>query len=186
MSLQSLGHVLNSLENQEKWRSRQQFKRILGVWPQIVGAAVSSQTQPVAMRQQTLQVATSSAAWAQNLAFERRRILTKLNAQLALNLTDIRFSTAQWRSTQFRGKRSIGDEQQIELWQQHPSHLPKNKVISRRNETIDNPKAAFARWAAVIQARSKQQPLCRSCHCPTPAGEIQRWSVCALCATKQW
>ncbi|NJL81148.1 MAG: hypothetical protein HC917_24425 [Richelia sp. SM2_1_7] len=38
-------------------------------------------------------------AWAQNLTFERQRLLKKLNKILPTPLVDIRFSTARWQRT---------------------------------------------------------------------------------------
>jgi predicted nucleic acid-binding Zn ribbon protein len=29
-------------------------------------------------------------------------------------------------------------------------------------------------------------PRCPQCQCPTPPGELERWSVCAVCATQRW
>jgi predicted nucleic acid-binding Zn ribbon protein len=44
--------------------------------------------------------------------------------------------------------------------------------------------AAFQKWADQIRWRSQGLPLCPQCRCPTPMGELQHWSVCALCAVK--
>lgn len=186
MPFNSLNQVLGSLENQDRWRQQQQFRQLLVCWTEVVGTAVSAQTRPLFIQRQVLQVATSSAAWAQNLAFERCRILKKLNASLPYHLTDIRFSTAQWRSTKFDANSSESDI----LWQSHPSYVssPTNRfssssALSSRPIPTD-PQTAFQEWAAIVQARSHHLPPCPVCQCPTPPGELQRWSICALCASK--
>jgi predicted nucleic acid-binding Zn ribbon protein len=132
-----------------------------------------------------LQVATSSAAWAQNLAFERRRILEKLNAQIGSSLIDIRFSTAQWHN---REESTQPIDTWLAIWQDHPSRLPGEPAqpASQPDDTNEHPEEAFQSWADMVKRRSQHLPLCPRCQCPTPQGELERWSVCALCAVKQW
>jgi predicted nucleic acid-binding Zn ribbon protein len=183
MSFKSLRQVLGFLESQDSWKGRRRFQQLLGCWAEIVGPAVAAQTRPVSMQRHVLQVATSSAAWAQNLAFERHRILEKLNTRLPLELTDIRFSTVHWRSDYSQNPYTSSAESA--LWQ-HPSQvadvpIPKSTPAA---ETHD-PHTAFRNWARVVRLRSQSLPLCPTCQCPTPAGELQRWSVCALCAAKK-
>lgn len=188
MTFQSLQHLIHAVETKPQWRSRRSFQALLNCWPEVVGAAVAAQTRPVAIQRHVLIVATSNSAWAQNLSFERLRLLDKLNHHLADylqsdTLQDIRFSTTQWSSPS-----SITIEQMEDLstWRLHPSRLPEpvNKPPTRpRCQTSDE---AFQRWSSLIQQRSRHLPLCPTCQCPTPPGELQRWSVCALCAAKGW
>ena len=186
MSLQPLNHVLSNLEKQESWRSRRQFSRILEIWPKAVGYAVAKQTRPVGLQRHILQVATASSAWAQTLVFERRQILEKLNAQLSLTLVDIRFSTAQWRSPQIKPRSS----EQSRLWREHPSwtstQTSSPESAAPSNLKANDPIAAFQQWAVRVQTDALHQPVCPSCNCSCPAGELKRWSVCAICATKRW
>lgn len=185
MSFKSLRQVLGFLENQDSWKGRRQFQQILACWFEVVGPAVAAQTRPVSMQRRVLQVATSSAAWAQNLAFERHRILEKLNARLPLGLTDVRFSTAHWQS-EYGQVSSMPLSETARLWQEHPSRVadvPTPKGISLPE--IPDPQAAFRNWARVVRLRSQNLPLCPTCQCPTPAGELDRWAICALCAAKK-
>lgn len=184
MSFKPLNRVLVSLQDQVQWQDHQQFRHLLQSWSEVVGPVVEAQTRPTAItKQSVLKVATSSSVWAQNLAFERHRILEKLNARLPKPLVDIRFSTTQWHS---RLKHRESDFRQ--LWQDHPSQLPGGQDRASQSDVTgaigQNP--AFRRWASLVQARSRRLPLCPTCQCPTPPGELKRWSVCALCAAKQW
>ncbi|MEP0771687.1 DUF721 domain-containing protein, partial [Trichocoleus sp. ST-U1] len=86
MSFKSLHHILGAIENQAAWQASQEFQRLLKCWPSVVGVAVQAQTRPISISRGVLSVATSSAAWAQTLTFERQRILQKLNAHLGSNL----------------------------------------------------------------------------------------------------
>lgn len=184
MSFKSLPQLLNSISNQESWRGRQQFQKLLACWFDVVGAAVAAQTRPVGIQRRVLQVATSSAAWAQNLAFERHRILEKLNQRLELDLTDIRFSTAHWQ-IEFR---QTGDENLSEaviLWREHPSRIT-GLPRSPQPLTPRDPQAAFRNWARAVRAQTQHLPLCPCCQSPSPEGELIRWSVCSLCAAQQF
>lgn len=182
MAWRSLNQVLGSFEQQPTWNHRQQFQRLLACWPEVVGAVVAGQTRPIALQRDVLQVATSSSVWAQNLMFERQRILDKLNARLRLSVKDIRFSTAHWYNG---GAETITSEAQ-KIWQQHPSRTGEPGFASTPLATPKDATAAFQSWAGRVRSRSQHLPLCPACRCPTPQGELQRWSVCSLCAAKAW
>ncbi|WP_413175118.1 DUF721 domain-containing protein [Anabaena azotica] len=184
MSLKSVNDILGILEIEAKWQE-QPFQRLLKCWGEIVGAAVAAQTRPLSVQRDILWVATSSAAWAQNLTFGRKAILFKLNQKLPAPLIDIRFSTAEWKRSPLPG-----NQPQMLSPQQHPSYLGINdlgKIISDTEiqATAENAQTIFADWAKAMQERSHNLPICPQCQCPTPPGELQRWSVCSLCAAKQ-
>jgi predicted nucleic acid-binding Zn ribbon protein len=185
MPFTSLHKVFTSLENQDAWKAQQQFQQLLDCWAQVVGKAVAAQTRPIALRRQVLYVATSSSTWAQNLAFERHRILQKLNPLLGMAISDIRFSNAQWYSSQ---KTAWVSTETSQIWQQHPSQLKTGSVKATDLLPVQphDPQTAFQTWEKVIKLQSQKLPLCPQCQCPTPAGELERWSICAHCATKAW
>jgi predicted nucleic acid-binding Zn ribbon protein len=186
MSFQSLRHVLGNLETRCPPQERQ-LQQIRQHWGEVVGAVVAAQSRPFALQRDVLQVATASSAWAQNLVFERQRILAKLNTLLGLSVVDIRFSTAHWKRSQ-KPQMAIGSEQQVKLWQEHPSSAGEQLRLPKLPPVQDptDPLQAFQRWAILMRSRSHQLPLCPQCQCPTPAGELARWRVCALCVTKLW
>lgn len=188
MTLTSLHQVLGVLETQENWHARQHFQGVVACWLDTVGSVVAAQTRPISIQRQVLQVATSSSAWAQNLMFERQRILAKLNGRVSSPLIDIRFSTALWQRPSRLNAAVEETSEQIKLWQAHPSRVALPQLGSSRLSTSlpRDPKTAFDAWAKRVQERSRQLPLCPTCRCPTPQGELQRWAVCALCAAKRW
>lgn len=182
MSFQPLNHVLSSLHKQERWREQRQFQCLLQCWTEVVGPVVSAQTRPVTISNRgILEVATSSSVWAQNLAFERHRVLEKLNARLLSSLTDIRFSTRYWQNG--LGRHQSSEPRQ--LWREHPSQVS-NPLSKAEKTSSQDSNTAFRHWTSVIQSRSRQLILCPKCDCPTPSGELKRWSVCAVCATQRW
>lgn len=190
MTLKSLNTVLNRLQHQYKRQGQEQFQRVMQCWPEVVGPVVAAQTRPLNLYRGVLKVATSSAAWSQNLIFERQRIITKLNQIAALTVTDIRFSPAQWHDTPTTS--FPGEQFQQELWQSHPSRAgDATRLIIKPSANPDDrdratPLSAFQGWAQAMRSRSRQFPLCPECQCPTPIGELQRWQVCAICAAKRW
>lgn len=184
MSLRSLQHILGTLQKQSRWQE-QPFQRLLKCWAEVVGAAVAAHTQPLSIGRGTLWVATSSAAWAQTLTFERQRILEKLNPRLPSPLVDIRFSTAQWHRSS--SSSPTASQSQDSLWRDHPScFVAAPRVPTSGTPNSSNPNAAFQHWAKVMQARTNGLPLCPQCRCPTPSGELERWTVCSICAAKKW
>ena len=183
MSFRSLHHILGTLQDQSRWQE-QPFQRLLKCWPDAVGAAVAAHTRPLSIGRGILWVATSSAAWAQTLTFERQRILEKLNPNLPSPLLDIRFSTAQWQRS--KDSSPLTSQSRDFLWREHPSRFANTPRVSHDTEQLNNPNAAFQHWAKVMQARTSGLPLCPQCRCPTPPGELQRWMVCSICAAKQW
>jgi predicted nucleic acid-binding Zn ribbon protein len=177
--MKSINDILAVLQQQAQWQE-QPFQRVLQCWAEIVGAA-ASHTQPLMIQRDVLWVATSSAAWAQNLTFKRQAILLKLNELLPKPLIDIRFSTASWQRPSEKQQ-----QQPTGLPEEHPSYLGSVSNIPRDHAPVaTNAQTAFAYWAEKMQERSHDLPLCPQCQSPTPPGELQRWQVCAICASKQ-
>lgn len=177
MSLNSLDKLLGAFVEQTGW-NEQPLQRVLNCWCDVVGVAVALHTRPVYVQRGVLSVATSSAAWAQNLTFERQRILAKLNPRLATPLEDIRFSTAGW---QRRSDRTVA----VTSNKNHPSCIATTSAVKGNRVQAKTPQMAFQRWAEVTRLRSQNLPLCPQCHCPTPPGELDRWQVCSLCAARK-
>jgi predicted nucleic acid-binding Zn ribbon protein len=181
MSLKSVTDILGVLEIPAKFQE-QPLQILLKHLTEVVGLGIAAHARPVSMQRDVLRVATSSASWAQNLTFERTRLLLKLNQKLPTPLVDIRFSSAGWKLPPDleKPKPTVSPHE-------HPSYLG-NRVKVRREvpPTHKNPNAAFQFWSQSIQERSHGLPLCPQCHSPTPSGELKRWSVCSICVAKEF
>lgn len=180
MSLKSVNDIL-SLPEIQILLYEQPFPRLLKCWAEVVGSAIAAHTQPLSIQRDVLRVATSSAAWAQNLTFERQRLLVKLNQKLPDPLVDIHFSTAGWKRPQDKA-----NQQKTISTASHPSYLGDEIGLVPEVLPTKNANAAFENWAKKMQRRSHNLPICPQCQSPTPPGEIQRWGVCSICATKQF
>ncbi|MEA5565948.1 DUF721 domain-containing protein [Anabaena sp. UHCC 0399] len=180
MSLKPINDILGILEQQAKWRE-DPFQLLIQSWAEIVGTVAAKHSRPLSMQRDVLRVATSSAAWAQNLTFSRQALLVKLNAKLSMSLVDMRFSTAGWQKS-----KEVSQPQPSFLPSEHPSYLGDIHNYSTVSKTTEqNANQAFESWSRIRQARSQGLPLCSQCQSPTPPGELQRWGVCALCSVKQ-
>lgn len=180
MSFQNLQSILGAIEPHYDSPDRQQLRQILEHWIDLVGADIASQTQPIAIQRNILEVATPSPVWTQTLVFKRPSILKKIRDLVAVDLSDIRFSTVQWRTES--QQTAIAED----LWQNHPCQLPAiPEAIETQLALFSDSQTAFDRWSSTIQNRAKHLPLCPECDSPTPPGELDRWSVCSICAAKQ-
>ena len=184
MSFNSLESILKCLQAESRWQE-QPFQIVLKYWSQAVGLAVAAHTRPVSISREVLWVATSSAVWAQELSFRRQNILEKLNPHLSSPLLDIRFSSARWQLPE-NSNLEASSQATRDLTRNHPSLVVNFPDSNRRQISNLKPSDAFNNWAKAMQARSHHLPLCPQCNCPTPAGELQRWGICSICAAKQW
>jgi hypothetical protein len=62
--------------------------RILCRWPEIVGKAISANTQPMGIRNRVLQVRVINSVWMQQLQFMKGIILQKINDQKGKHVID--------------------------------------------------------------------------------------------------
>jgi predicted nucleic acid-binding Zn ribbon protein len=184
-NFESLDRLLTNLAGLPIAQKIKDHQQLLNAWVIAVGPAIASASRPIAIQRDILQVATASAVLANDLTFKRRQILAKLNAQLNTPVRDIRFSSKNWGGGNTIG-RSVASEAEI-LWQEHPSRInPTIKQSPNQNSPSSDPQQAFQAWATRIQQQAKTWPLCPQCHCPTPPGELERWQMCGICATKTW
>ena len=190
MAFQSVDRIIHSLKRQPEWQEWREFEQLLNSWTTVVGFVVSKHTRPLYVRDRVLQVATSTSVWAQQLTFERSRILQKLNPRLDRPLKDIRFSSSRWHSIPKPTSRIAPSTTPKSLKKPSPPQNVESTADSEgestdSQDTVQTPQEVFERWAQKIRARSRGLPLCPECNCPTPPVELQRWSMCAPCRAKK-
>jgi predicted nucleic acid-binding Zn ribbon protein len=178
MALEGLNSVLSQLKKTQ-WKDQQSFEKFVKQWPEIVGVAVAAQTRPLKLNGAgVLYVSVSSGVWAQNLAFERVRLIKKVNAAWHGSVADIYFSTRDWHRTP--SPRLI---QVLELKLKPSLTGGKSKGKGERSLPTDA-RDAFSRWSLAVQKQTKGNTLCPLCQCPTPLEELKRWQHCALCLSR--
>jgi predicted nucleic acid-binding Zn ribbon protein len=55
--MESIQQLIGHLERNPQWQAQAQFRRIVALWPTVVGPAVSQHSRPTGLQQQVLQVA---------------------------------------------------------------------------------------------------------------------------------
>jgi predicted nucleic acid-binding Zn ribbon protein len=183
MAFRTVSDVLKLLQARGHWQTPP-LQILLKSWHDIVGSSIALHTRPISIHRDVLRVATSSAAWAQTLTFERKTLLIKVNQKLSAPLNDIHFSTAGWNSS----TRIIKPRRASH--QEHPCYLEQNisNTVEKDVPAIGSNavNTAFDSWVKKVQTSSQNLPLCPQCQSPTPSGELERWGVCALCAAKRF
>lgn len=180
--MESIQALMQTLEQSPQWRGNANLRRILALWPQLVGEAVAQHSRPTNIYRQVLQVAVSSGAWSQTLTFERSRILQNLHTCLPdtqKTVRDLRFATADWhRLTQRSAPASLASSRQHPSWAAYPPHFGVTAP-----QTAES---AFQQWAERKQKQLASQYICPRCQSPCPTEEIKRWGVCTICIAHQW
>ncbi|XHU95410.1 MAG: DUF721 domain-containing protein [cyanobacterium endosymbiont of Rhopalodia gibba] len=180
MAFNSLNHLIIDLTKQPGWAQYQRYYRLCQCWNDVIDPKIVSHTRPLYIQRNSLWVATSSSVWAQHLSLQRHFFLKSINARFTEEpLVDIRFSSAKWHDSKLVTDTFV-----------ESSHPSKIDFLAPLPQTTSNsfttPAIAFQRWTELIKARAQGMSLCPQCHCPTPPGELKRWSLCMHCATKQW
>ena len=194
MHFNSVEQILTQLEQQPGWEKFREYRQLLKYWEQIVKPNVAQQTRPLYIERQILYVATSSAARAQELSFQRYTLLKRLNKQLTFNLKDIRFSSSQWHHKNY--------EQKIEpnlftIRGQQKSKFPNLSLFTNQaGESLksevngtspqDQAKNAAQRWLKTIEGRTSLGLICPECHSLTSKKELARWNSCYHCIAQKW
>lgn len=186
--MQSLQALMQQLERSPQWRDSASFRKLLAIWPELVGTAVAQHSQPYQIQRDVLQVAVSSAAWAQTLTFERQRILTKLHAQvpdLAIDIRDIRFAPGRWQQLK-RRKKSVAKERSRFFQGTSAIAPPTLQAPTSFQPLPKTPEDAFQQWSERLRTQYTHQSICPQCQRPCPSQELKRWPACAICMTHHW
>ncbi|MEO1670257.1 MAG: DUF721 domain-containing protein [Cyanobacteria bacterium J06631_2] len=192
LDLNSIDKILVQLENQPGWEKFRQHRQLLTCWERVVNQQTAKYTRPLYINRQILYVATSSAARAQELSFQRYTLLKRLAKHLTFDLKDIRFSSSGWHQKTYSQK-----EQPVlfTISDRHKSKSGLNPPAIAKQENKNQPqdsspqakaKDAVQRWLEAIEQRASITFPCPSCSSPTAQGELERWNMCHHCAAQKW
>lgn len=168
MALQPLSRTLKRIERDPRWASHRAVQMLQQMWTEAVGSVVAQHTAPLSIQRGVLSVATSTGSWAQNLVFQKKLILQKLNTHLPTPLTDLRFLPGEWHR-----RPSLGSPTDTLAY--------RGAGIPSQHARPQTPTEALERYRVVIQARQQQLPKCPQCRQAATPEELQRWNLCSPC-----
>ena len=191
MHFDSVDQILAQLERQPGWEKFREYRQLLKCWHNTVNPNTAKYTRPLYITRQILWVATSSAARAQELSFQRYTLLKRLNKQLGFTLKDIRFSNSEWHKT-------ITSHEQQDLQpifvisDRHKSQTIATSAIdieletkSKSESSSAKAKQAVRQWLKMLEDRDSSF-FCPNCKISTPKEEVKRWNLCYHCAAQKW
>ena len=191
MHFDSVDQILAQLERQPGWEKFREYRQLLKCWHKTVNPNTAKHTRPLHITRQILWVATSSAARAQELSFQRYTLLKRLNKQLSFTLKDIRFSDSLWHQTNSSIDRQdlqpifvISDRQKSQTTAT-PAIDIELETTNKSESSSTRAKQAARRWLKTIENRNSSF-LCPNCKIPTPKEEVKRWNLCYHCAAQKW
>lgn len=166
-----------------------QVSRVFGIWPEVVGPAISQHTKPRYYRQGVLIVEVASAAWANELSMLKAGILRNLDKRLGKGLIkDIRWQVAPpFRpGTPYEGPEMPADLRRREI--QLPELPPQEReaIVQTVSGKVKDPELAgtVAGFLEALARRKKAREqegakACRDCGC-LHRGEDERCPICRL------
>ena len=191
MHFDSVDQILAQLERQPGWERFREYRQLLKCWSNTVNQNTAKHTRPLHITRGILWVATSSAARAQELSFQRYTLLKRLNKQLDFPLKDIRFSDSQWHQTTTPGVRQdlqpifvISDRQKSPTTAT-PAIDIELETTNESESSSAKAKQAARRWLKTLEDRNSSV-CCPNCKAATPIEEIKRWNVCHHCVAQKW
>ncbi|MFQ6677442.1 MAG: DciA family protein [Fidelibacterota bacterium] len=90
--MQTLKQVLNIYLHKTGLAKGIAQNTAITIWPEIVGKAVSENTQAESVEHGVLTIITTTPAWRQELQFQKSDIVSKINERIGKNtIKDIKF-----------------------------------------------------------------------------------------------
>ena len=140
----------NCLDDFKKsWEDLNRLSKICENWRELIGLELFKECQPLTIENKILIVAVNHPQWRQALIYNKHRLKERIE-KIGIHLNGIKIIQ------NYELKNSIKKNANAKLvWDQHPSKVNKENMIT-----------------------------CKICNCPTPKGEILRWGKCTFCWRK--
>jgi predicted nucleic acid-binding Zn ribbon protein len=188
----SVEQILTQLESQPGWEKFRAYRQLLQCWERVVSQQIAQSTRPLYINRQILYVATSSAARAQELSFQRYTLLKRLNQQLTTEIKDLHFSSSQWHQKTCLPETqvlfTISDRHKTIIPRNPSTALKENQEAKTDNDLSaqERAKNAAQRWLRTIEQRSKDTLTCPKCNSLISPAELNRWNLCHHCVAQKW
>ncbi|MEL6440182.1 MAG: DciA family protein [Cyanobacteria bacterium J06621_8] len=187
----SLEQILSQLEQQPNWEKFREHRQLLKCWHNTVNPRTAQYTRPLHITRRVLWIATTSAARAQELSFQRYALLKRLNQQLPVPLKDLRFTTSGWAESTSQPREQTSF---FRISSKNKSDKSRTQSVTgiANPEQEPNPstrgsaKDAAQKWLKTLSQANSSQTNCPSCNALTPKEELERWNLCCHCAAQKW
>lgn len=196
MHFDSVEKILIQLESQPGWEKFCEHRQLLQSWSRVVNQQTAQHTCPLYINREILYVATSSAARAQELSFQRYTLLKRLNQQpdLATEIKDIRFSSSQWHQERNLPQNpasllTISDRQKIKIAPPQLTDLKQDNKAGNKDNHLspqERAKKAAQRCLSNMKLRSEDTLACPQCGSVCSQAEFDRWNLCHHCVAQKW
>ncbi|TAF51197.1 MAG: DUF721 domain-containing protein [Oscillatoriales cyanobacterium] len=193
MDLTDLSSLINALRPSFRSPEQQQLDTIATAWAIALGDHIAANAYPLHYERHTLTIAVRQSIWAQQLTAQTHQILNHLRPQLPpqIPIKTLRFRVAPHPC---RVQTSTASQIRPPSDLPHPSRWPL-PPDPQRSQTAPKPTPArnpapsstlqqtVDRWKTTLDRHAPYLKPCPRCHCLTPPAELDRWQICAVCAT---
>ena len=152
----TLGEILGRYLDQSGLRPKIREQKILDVWNELVGKAIADVTQPVRVRNRSLQVKVAHPVWMQQLQFHKKLIIQKVNDFLGgAFLQELRFVLGERDQSDSPKPERGGRIRQRELREEEQERIAR-EVGGIRDEEVRE--ALFRLFAKGLMMERKHPP----------------------------
>ena len=141
---QSLQNCLNNFK--KSWVDLDKLSELNKNWCKVVGLELSKECKPLKLESKVLTVVANHPQWRQALIYNKHNLRETI-CDFGIELIEIRIIQNYEDES---SKRKFDNVK--EVWENHPSRVKNNEMIT-----------------------------CEICNSPTPKGEIGRWGKCTFC-----
>ncbi|OQX22920.1 MAG: hypothetical protein BWK80_28690 [Desulfobacteraceae bacterium IS3] len=108
-----IGDIISKTLKQFRGEGEEQLVTIWKIWDNVVGEYIAKHAQPEAFKGKILLVKVTDSSWMQQLQFEKKEIISKLNHALRKNLIEeIKFKVGTVRDFhEERGNEILTDDE---------------------------------------------------------------------------
>ena len=140
----------NCLDDFKKsWEDLDKLSQLNENWKKLIGLELYRACKPLKIEQKTLTIAVNHPQWRQALMYNKHKLKETI-IKFGINLNEIKI--IQNYEDKTLNKKEMNTKT---IWENHPSRIKNNNMIT-----------------------------CKICNIPSPKGEISRWGKCTFCWRK--
>jgi predicted nucleic acid-binding Zn ribbon protein len=200
MDLTDLSSLIDALRPSFRSPEQQQLDAIVTAWAIALGEHIAANSRPMHYERQKLTIAVRQAIWAQQLTAQTHQILQHLNPHLPpqIRIQTLRFRVASYHcltpasaptqpsatlSICHPSRWPIPPEPRTDAAEAPAVHSPPTPSPQPRLSNSHTLQQTVNRWKTKLDRHAPYLQACPRCRCLAPPAELDRWQMCAVCAT---